>query len=341
LWFKDRWASYTGQTSAEIAGLGWLDAVHPDDRQETRAQWAAAVRDVPDAFRHEHRLRRADGTYRWFLVRAEPIRDEFGRVLWWFGAASDVHEQLLALEEVERRVSERTTELEQANVALEEAAAERNALRVQLTAAEEDERRRLARELHDQLGQHITALGLGLAEARRLVLAGESSEARLTQLEELARAIARDARYLALELRPPELDDVGLASAIETYVTEWSRRFRIETDVALNGFAEPQTIDSDVGTAAYRIVQEALTNVAKHARARRVSVTLERASGELRVTVEDDGRGFDVDAALTRAKAERRLGLAGIQERAAIAGGTVHVESNLGTGTSLFVRIPE
>lgn len=340
LWFNDQWYAYTGQSSSEAEGFGWLDAVHPDDRQATRSEWAAAIRDVNDGFRREHRLRRSDGTYRWFLVRADPIRDEGGRVVWWFGAATDVHEQLLAIEEVERRVTERTSELAQANAALEEAAAERSALRLQLTAAEEDERRRLARELHDQLGQHLTALGLGLADARRLVSAGESSDARLTQLEELSRAIARDARYLALELRPPELDDVGLASAVETYVAEWSRRFSVKTDTAVSGFDGTDGVRGDVGTAVYRIVQEALTNVAKHARARHVSVTLERASGQVRVAIEDDGRGFDVDGALARARVERRLGLAGIQERATLAGGTAQVESSVGRGTSVLVRIP-
>jgi two-component system CheB/CheR fusion protein len=341
LWFNDRWHSYTGQSPAEAEGLGWLDVVHPDDQQESRKEWAASMRGGGDVFRREHRVRRSDGVYRWFLSRAEPIRDDAGRVVWWFGAASDVHEQLLAIEEVERRVAERTSELARANAALEDAAVERNALRRQLTAAEEDERRRLARELHDQLGQHLTALGLGLADARRLITAGESSDARLTQLEELSRAIARDARYLALELRPPELDDVGLASAVETYVAEWSRRFGVKADMALSGFDGPATIRGDVGTAIYRVVQEALTNVAKHARARQVSVTLERSGGEVRVTVEDDGRGFDVDSALARAHTERRLGLAGIQERATLANGSAQVESSIGGGTSVFVRVPE
>src|SRR5262245_54323574 len=232
-WFNDRWYSYTGQTPAEAEGFGWLNMVHPDDREASRAAWAAALTDNIDSFRREHRVRRADGQYRWFLVRAAPLRDEYEKIIAWFGAATDVHEHRLMLEEFEQRVIERTQELGKANAALERAATERNSLRRQLTAAEEDERRRLARELHDQLGQNLTAFALGLTEARRLVAAGskEPADSRLANLEELAQLMTRDARYLALELRPAELDDLGLGSAVETYVNEWSKRYNIATDV--------------------------------------------------------------------------------------------------------------
>lgn len=339
-WLNDRWYHYTGQSAAEAEGLGWLNAVHQEDRQATRAAWTAAVRQVDEVFRRKYRVRAADGTYRWFLGRAEPIRDEGNDIVSWFGAATDVHEQTLAMERIEQHVAERTSELASANAALEGAAAERDSLRRQLTAAEEDERRRLARELHDQLGQHVTGLGLGLAEARRLLSVGENADARLAQLEELSRRMARDARYLAIELRPPELDDMGFASAVATYVGEWSRRFAVAVDTAVTGFDDVPPVTGQTGTALYRIVQEALTNVAKHARARHVSVIVERTDGEIRLTVEDDGRGFDVAGAMARARTEHRFGLAGIQERAVLAGGTAEVESTVGEGTSLFVRVP-
>lgn len=331
-WYNARWYEYTGQTPAQAAGWGWADAVHPDDRDGSVAAYANAAR-RGEAAQREHRIRAVDGTYRWFLARAEPQRDEAGRITGWFGAATDVHAQRLALEEVARLVAERTQELAHAEAARDE-------LRRQLTSAEEDERRRLARELHDQLGQHLTAFALKLTESRRLLDAGKSADAQLTQLEELARVMTRDARHLALELRPPELDDVGFESALQTYVSQWTARFGIEAELEIMGDAASRPLAPDVATALYRIAQEALTNVARHAGAEHVTVLLDKRGGEARLVVEDDGRGFDVDEGAARIRAERRLGLAGMRERAALSGGSLEVESTPGRGTAVYVRVP-
>jgi PAS domain S-box-containing protein len=223
---------------------------------------------------------------------------------------------------------------------------DREQFRRQLAAAEENERRRLARELHDQLGQHLAALSLGLDEVRRMVTdAGGTdrgmlrSAMRLQALQELATAITTDARNLALELRPPELDDVGLASALETYVARWSERTRVAADVELSGI-DGKVVAGEVGTAIYRIVQEALTNVVKHAQAEHVSVILEDAEQGTRLIIEDDGRGFDLESTIQRSRAQSRLGLAGMRERAMLAGGTFTLESEAGRGTTIYVTIP-
>ena len=216
---------------------------------------------------------------------------------------------------------------------------EREALRRQLAAAEEAERRRLARELHDQLGQHLTAFTLGIDEARRLAGPDNPAQPRLAQLASLAQLMTRDARFLAWELRPPELDDVGLASALETYVDQWRSRFAIDVDFAVTGISGTE-VPHEVATAVYRIAQEALTNVAKHAHARHVGVILDLPDGEVRLVVEDDGVGFDLESTRRRARAERRLGLAGMLERASLAGGACYVESTPGKGTTVYVRIP-
>jgi PAS domain S-box-containing protein len=337
-WFNTRWHAYTGQSSAEASGHGWLNAIHPEDRQSFRAALIAAQKER-QGFAREYRVRSADGKYQWHYGRIDPIRDDAGRIKWWFGAAADVNDRVQAVEQVGQLVAERAAELASTTTKLESVALERESLRRQLAAAEEDERRRLARELHDQLGQNVTGMSLGLADARRLVREGKPVDGRLAQLEEVARSLIRDARFLALELRPPELDDAGLASAVETYAKEWSRRFNIPLDIAVTGF-EGQNISDDTGTALYRIIQEALTNIAKHAGAKQVSVTLERIGREIRATVEDDGRGFDVATVMKRTRAERRLGLAGINERAILADGTAELESTIGQGTSLFVRLP-
>jgi signal transduction histidine kinase len=254
---------------------------------------------------------------------------------------------LIAMQaELESRIVERTNELAQLNEALTgqilertRVEDERNVLRRQLISAEEEERRRIARELHDQLGQHLTALALGLDEVAKALPYDAIARRRLAMLQDLTAAMTRDARHLALELRPPELDDVGLASALETYVAQWSQRFGVDADVEVTGLRE-DALPADAGTTLYRVVQEALTNVAKHARARHASVLVECADREVRLIVEDDGLGFEVEATLRRAASERRLGLAGMRERAELMGGTLAVEASPGSGTALYVRLP-
>lgn len=216
--------------------------------------------------------------------------------------------------------------------------AERETLRRQLAAVEENERRRLARELHDQLGQHLTALTLGLDEVVGLLPGDSPALPRLTSLLRLTNLLTRDVRYLALELRPPELDDVGLESAIATYVEKWTSRFDIAVDFEVTGTGNIPT--GEASSTVYRIVQEALTNVAKHSAARQVSVILELAPQAVRLIVEDDGRGFDVASRRVTARAERRLGLAGMEERSTLLGGTLQIESAPGEGTTLFVSLP-
>ncbi len=326
LWYNARWYAYTGQPPEQAAGWGWTDSIHPDDRDRSIANYRRAAETSAAIVQQQHRIRRYDGTYRWFLVRAEAQRDDDGQVVRWFGAATDIHAQRMALDEAERLAAER--------------AAERDVLRRQLAEAEEAERRRLARELHDQLGQHLTALTLGLVDARRLLDRGEPADARLAHLEELARLMTRDARCLALELRPPELDDVGLESALATYVDQWSARFSVNAEVSVTGVDAHRPLPGEVSTAIYRIVQEALTNVAKHAGATQVSVLVDQPGGEVRLIVEDNGRGFDVDTTRETARRERRLGLAGMEERVALGGGTFTIESSPRGGTAIYVRLP-
>ncbi len=247
---------------------------------------------------------------------------------------------------LEERVLERTAAVASANVALEQEISDRiageidrNSLRRQLASAEEEERRRLSRELHDSLGQHLTALALGLGEVARLVESNSVARERLARLQELTVTMTRDTHHFAVALRPPELDDVGLHSALTTHVERWSEHFGIAVDLQVDD-PTAMALPADVSTAVYRIVQEALNNVAKHAQARQVSVLMKQTARELRVIVEDDGQGFDTGAAARRAANDRRLGLASMRERAALAGGTLVVESAPGAGTSLYVRIP-
>ncbi len=217
-----------------------------------------------------------------------------------------------------------------------------------LSKAQEDVQGRIARELHDQVGQTVTGLALGLKGLEN-VLDGEGPvcvQARrtlLTSLKTLAGEIGRDLHRVAADLRPTALDDLGLGRALAAYAAEWGERYGIAVDVDSLG-APGRRLPSEAETAVYRAVQEALTNVVKHAEARHVSVVIEQRVTEVRVVVEDDGVGFDPVAVQRREAARtpsrRRLGLSGMFERLTLNGGTLQVESSPGSGTTLFLRVP-
>ena len=242
---------------------------------------------------------------------------------------------------LEVRVGERTAELAAANATLrgeiarrEAAEAGRRELQQQLTTVQEAERRRIARELHDQMGQHLTALGLGLKVVKEGTPDPSPARDRLQHLQAMTDRIGREVHHLALELRPTALDDLGLDAALANYAEGWSGRSGVEVDFLGSG---PQAgrLPPAVETALYRVTQEALTNVLKHAGATRVSVVLQRSAGQVTAVVEDDGVGFEADRV-----AGRRLGVLGMRERVALVGGTLAVESGPGRGTTVIARIP-
>ena len=242
-------------------------------------------------------------------------------------------------------MQERTAELAHANGALtaeiarrEQAEADRRDLQRRLTTAQEDERRRIARELHDQMGQHLTALGLGLKVVKDATPDPSPARDRLQDLQALTDLIGREVHHLALELRPTALDDLGLQAALANYAEEWSERSGVEVDFHGTGL-DGDRLPAPVETALYRVVQEALTNVLKHAAARRVSVVLQRSPGQVSAVVEDDGRGFDAEATARR-PTSAGSGLLGMRERVALVGGTLTVESGAGRGTTVIARVP-
>ncbi len=220
-----------------------------------------------------------------------------------------------------------------------ESSSERTVLRRQLSLAEEEERRRLARELHDEVGQHLAALGLGLQALSDVAPPGSDVDRRAAQLRGLTDTLGRELHALAVRLRPRALDDFGLEAALQSYAEEWARHSGIAVDLHARG---PSTrLPPSAESAVYRIVQEALTNVARHSGAARAGVVLERRDGYIHLVVEDDGRGFDPErVAMPDADRLRRLGLVGMRERAALVGGTMDIESAPGKGTSVFVRFP-
>jgi len=220
----------------------------------------------------------------------------------------------------------------QAAVAIENAGSvQRDALR-RAVQAQEVERRRLARELHDETGQALTSILLGLAAVERAESA-EDAHAAAADLRQLVVETLQDVRRLAVELRPSALDDFGLEPALRRLGQ--SVREAAALDVQVEARLGSERLPPDVETALYRIVQEALTNVVKHAGADHVSILVTRKPSSVLVMIEDDGRGFD--PAETRAAG---LGLLGMNERVELLDGTFLVEAEPGAGTTLIIELP-
>jgi signal transduction histidine kinase len=214
----------------------------------------------------------------------------------------------------------------------------RTRLLAQVITAQEDERKRISRELHDETGQSLTSLLIGL---RLLEEREERPEVRaaLAELRRQSGTTLDVVHSLALQLRPSVLDDLGLVPALERLIGEWRRT--AATPVAFETNLESGSrLPAPLETALYRIAQEALTNIARHAGATSAGIILKRRRSSIGLIVEDNGRGFDVAAHPGAVRDERSLGLFGMRERATLLGGTLAIESAPGSGTTVFVELP-
>lgn len=237
------------------------------------------------------------------------------------------------------RLSRLEVRAERQHVATERAERELRRLSQQLVRAQEDERRSLSRELHDEVGQELTALRVELGNLEKLRSGPpEAFREHLEDAKRLAADTLGSVRNLAMGLRPSMLDDLGLGPALEWQAREFSRRTSVPVEVLLEGV--PPDLPEAYRTCLYRVVQEALTNCARHADARRIRVMLHADSGRLGLTVEDDGRGLPEAVLRDGAAAGAGLGLVGIEERVHELGGAMALHSQPGKGTLMKVSIP-
>jgi signal transduction histidine kinase len=246
-------------------------------------------------------------------------------------------------DELEQRVTERTAELAEANAALshEVVAREQSELRVrdllgQLVQAVEAERGRISRELHDSLGQHLTALALGLKSIADTPGCPPDVAQRLSTVQQSVQRLEDEVDRLAHRLRPPALDELGLDDALRSHAEAWAIESGLQMEMHIQALRLGR-LPPAVETTIYRVAQEALNNIRKHAGVARVGLFVERRADEVRLIVEDDGCGFDTGAVATTGK---RLGLRGMAERAALVGGRLEIESAPGAGTAIYLAIP-
>lgn len=209
----------------------------------------------------------------------------------------------------------------------------------QLIEAQEEERRRIARELHDQIGQVLTAVKMNLHTVQRVCNAAEAGAHIKDNVEAVDEAL-RLVRDLSVDLRPPLLDDLGLVTALRWYVDRYAKRTRLASQVIVDLNDPNERFSRELETACFRIAQEALTNVVRHAHATGVTLRLGKEDGFLRLSVKDDGVGFDPDTLQRRARCTATLGLLGMQERAHAAGGDIHVNSKVSQGTEIRLKLP-
>lgn len=347
---NQRFTEMVQYSERELRKMTFLDLTNPEEVAISEATFDLAVRGGEDEFSLEKRLRRRDGSVIWVTVTASVVRDHRNEALCTMAIVQDISrrkeaEEALrrASEELEQRVRERTNELDQVNRALRLEIWER--LRIeearqevlrQLVSAQEEERRRLSRELHDGIGQHLTALMLGLKSLDESSV--PATRVTLKKLQTLTETVGREIHDMALELRPTALDDLGLLRTLSNYVDEWSGKAGVPVDFHSTGLDEKR-LRPPVETTIFRVVKEALHNVLKHAGAKRVSLILERRDDQAVVIIEDDGKGFDYES-IQRTTSRRRLGLLGMEERVALVNGELKIESSTGCGTTVFVRIP-
>ena len=221
---------------------------------------------------------------------------------------------------------------------LRQALDERRELLNRIVSAQESERQRIARELHDHLGQYFAAMLLGLTAVEKASSRRSEGHRRIADLKSMTSAMSRDTHRLSWELRPTALDDLGLEAAVANYLERWSGRFGLNVDFV--GNLRGRRLSAPVEITLYRVLQEAMTNIAKHAHAHRISVVLEAETGEVRLIVEDDGIGFTKTNSAAPVTPAGGFGLLGIRERLALVGGSLIIEPVADHGTALFCRIP-
>jgi PAS domain S-box-containing protein len=317
---NQRWMDYTG-LSLEQYVVEPTGPIHPEDVPGAIEKWLVNMA-AGKSYEDEMRLRRADGEYRWFLIRTVPLFDGEGEIVKWYGTSTDIEDRKRAEEKL-KATSEQL-----------------RALSVRLQSAREEEGIRIAREIHDELGAALTSLRWDLEAVKKTISEGEMAlpggelTEKLTAMLGLTDTTINIVRRIASDLRPVVLDVLGLEEAIEWQARQFQDRTGIPVHYEYAGTGVE--LNPTQSTAVFRIFQEALTNVLRHARATRVDVTVAVDTGMFVLMIGDNGRGITESEQTD----ERSIGLLGMRERAHLIGGEIDVSGIEGEGTTVILRLP-
>jgi PAS domain S-box-containing protein len=316
---------FTGRPIEQLLNEGWLDSVHPEDLDRCLQTYGPAF-EARTPFFMEYRVRHADGRYRWVLATGVPKYGADGSFAGYIGCDVDI---------TERRNAE--DRIRESQAALERSHQETQHLAGRLIEAQDTERARIARDLHDDVSQQLAGVSIafsGLKQRLGEYSVREELQQELADLQQQTLTLARNVRQLSHDLHPTVLRHLGLQKALASYCGELERSHGVVMQCGAEG--DLASISPEAGLCVYRIAQEALRNVVAHAGASRADVRLCRKGDEAEITITDDGRGFDVY------DPERRhgLGLVSITERAKLAGGTISIEAGLNRGTRVQATIP-
>jgi len=323
---SERWSEWTGYSPRETYNepQTWLKSVHPEDRHRSSQSYIAAYKEETEYLSEYRLVNRKTGRVRWVVDYGVPVMNISGAIDRFDGIMLDITERMEA--ELELRSAKDTLEMR-----VKERTAELSALSRKLVEAQENERRMVASELHDQIGQSLTALKISLDRATR---SPEQKAVGLVEAKKIAKELLTEVRDLSLNLRPPMLDDLGLLPALLWYFERYSNRTKIAVDFRHR--IKDIDLPSEIGIAAYRIIQEALTNVARHTHVKNVTIDAFLKNGLLWIRVEDMGEGFDAGSL----PFENSIGLHRMQERALLLGGDVTICSTPGCGTCITAKLP-
>lgn len=309
---------FTGLPIEKLRNEGWLDVVHPDDRDTCMGIYGPAIA-ARMPFSMEYRVRRADGAYRWLLATGVPKYGSDGGYTGYIGCDVDITERRNA-EDVFR----------DSRAALEISHAEIQQLAGRLLTAHEDERRHLARELHDDLTQRLARLAI---DAGRMESAADAPAGVRLLREDLVR-LSEDIHALSYRLHPSVLDDLGLVEALKAECDRVARNRELHIDVEAS--AIPTALPKEASLCLFRVAQEALSNAARHGHASTISVLLSPRGQGFQLSVSDNGSGFDTE--LPRSHAS--LGLGSMRERVRLLNGELEINSKAGHGTTVVAWVP-